>query len=367
MSKNPFNGTILGEIGANEYFMMLYYLPKGDTAGSQTSTASTYYTYWHSKNESEVSPNTARAYGLWAYKSENRGRPMAFTYDVASNGISFQAQEIYNYLNTNQSVEGDKYGLSEPSGVTHPSNYAPCMLVKDTKSQVYQLEQVNTNVPSDHLYSGVWYTMKSDGHQVIPLCYNLPTGIGGSPFPNEADSTMMDSHNSFLEVPWVMFVPIRISYYNKGTCTPPLTNSLSVLLISDWINTAASAGYVSQYKQLHCSTRYGSNSQWCANTGDNCNNNIGYTYCGVGKYCGNCFGKCNNKGTNNICTLATKGKTFAFYCSNQTNPDGPSIFVPVSKPKNSKEIKEVLTYAGIIGGSLILLIAALKLFMSEKK
>lgn len=327
LSDDPFSGKIQGKIiPTDTTFMMLYYLPSGQSNSSVRSCGSTYYLAW------QYEDNMA-TFGVLNYQSSNRGAPLAFRYKINTNGFSFGGQTILNYTGTNAQLNNKFYQFiakeipNIPGGATVESNE-----ITDT-SLLYNgtsvdLEQINTNLATTEIYAGVWYYMKYNGSYITPPTWDLPPGVelGSFPFPGVDTTTLNLTNGNYLETPWVMFLPYTnsLTYYTGGVCQSSSWN-FGMQLTNDWIMTKFSQihnnDYVSTFAQKQCYGNLGPNSKYCVFIGSSCNGNLGYNYARKGIYCGKSFGACRDPALK--CTWDSNNSHDTFYCSSASMGTGP--------------------------------------------
>lgn len=316
---NPFDGAVQGGIAEmQQQFLMFYYLPPANKVGSQTTLGPTYYTTWRAND------GTNAVWGALNY-TVMLGEPYAFKYKRAQNGYIFLGNTISGYGTNVIGFSADAYSLKENSltleGYTSWS-------IEDNVDNSYsgttfQLKQLNTNLPTDAIFSGIWYTMESNGNVVIPPVFDQSLSkIGLTPFPNLETTTMTFKNQGLLQNPYVMFIPFtpNVSYWINGACTKGSYNS-PMIMINDWIMTANNenfgTSYQSLYTQEQCFGYLGKNSKFCTYVGGDCNGGLGYAYCGDSNSCGKCYGACTGaaKGLNCIWDNASGISSSVFYCS----------------------------------------------------
>lgn len=365
---NPFPGEIKRAILPKvDQFLMFYYLPTGEQAGSATTTGPTYYTTWKSNDIVNVSA----AWGALNYTTRTNGRPYALTYEAANNGFKFGGNTIINYALTNSTFSSDAYSLKEKTldgapGKTSWSIDSVTSQADIFNGDTFQLKQVNTNVPENEIYAGVWYTMKNNGNEVVPPVFDLPPNVGNDPFPNNT-STVQAYSGGFLNDPWVMFIPYttNMSYWVGGQCQVAGWNT-GMLLVNDWILTHFNKNHSSTFKpsfpQTHCYGNLGIYSKYCAYMGTTCNGGLGFNYAGINGQCGKYFGKCMGDREGLNCTWDSAGGSNTFYCSpaagTGTNVDPSASSNPdVANGRNTtpETSNWVMTIIVIIFATLLLL------------
>lgn len=319
---NPFDGVVQGGIAElSQQFLMFYYLPTGGKIGNVTTTGPTYFTTWRSDDD------ISATWGVLNY-TVKKGEPYALKYKKMPNGFSFVANTISGFGTSTVGFSPDAYTLEENdinlSGFTSWSfNANPTNSYTGT---VFQLKQLNTNLPTDAIFSGVWYTMENNSNVVIPPVFDQSsTNIGNSPFPNLQTQTMTFTNKALLQNPYVMFIPFNtnVSYWINGACTKGSYNT-PMLMVNDWIltkdNDINNSGYKPLFAQSQCFGHLGKNSQYCAYTGGTCNGGFGYQYCDEESSCGKCYGGCTGKkkGLNCIWDNQSGASSSVFYCSTLT-------------------------------------------------
>ena len=335
-TSNPFSGQIQGALlPQNTTFLMLYYLPPGGTNASITSTGGTYYIAW--REPETFVPVASGAFGVLNYLSSDKGRPYAFSYKQSGSGFNFGARTISNYATTGSSIDQVYFSMSQaaiPSisdSVSWTIDSVPD-LANIYDGSTFQLQQINTNVPSDQIYSGVWYYMMQNGEHVIPPAFDLPSpNLGSFPFPNNTSQTINYTSGSYLQTPWVMFLPYTqdLSYWVGGYCQNSASLNIGMSLVSDWIITKYSqdknTSYTSLFSQKQCYANLGPHSSYCAYIGAGCNGSFGYNYCGINSSCGKCFGSCGGSKQGLNCTWDSNGSSEAFYCSTAQSGTGTNV------------------------------------------
>lgn len=325
---NPFKQQTYGKLEQlQDTFLMLFYLPGGSTAGSQTTINSTYYTIWKS-----TQCNEAMCSGMLNYKTKSKGKPVAFTYTKVSGGYQFTGHQVANYTNTNAAISGEAYYMRTSEINTTTATTDNVSFTVDTTPEVstFQLEQVNTNLPKDELYTGCWYNLVSNGNNVLPPVYDLPTNINnGLPlFPHTETGIMTCQNNAVLNRPWVLFIPYNNNMSNFSSTCMPVGINTAMFMYNSWIiNTLASDvntdNNTLQYPSKHCYGNLGVYSKNCLYTGLNCNNNYGMMYANKNQGCGKFFGACDEGNcVKNEQSTSNKG----FFCS--TVPGGTSGIDP---------------------------------------
>jgi hypothetical protein len=352
---NPFKGVIQRALVETQMpFLMMYYLPTGGTAGSQISTGSTYYLSW-------LGPDgNSAAFGVLNYVSRCHGRPLAYTYRRKANGYTLSGYSVVNYPTTTSMFTSERYIVTE-SELPSLAGYTSTKVTQSEQGapSIFQLTQVNTNVPENEIYSGVWYRMSINNNAVVPPVFNLPAGgIGSYPFPQDQQREVSVSNSSLLMTPWVTFIPFTqdMSYWSGGSCQPAGGYNTAMLMYNDWIWTKfgedKNTDYESHYTQKHCYGKLGSNSRFCAYIGQGCNGGLGYTYCESGKKCGKCFGACN---TGYCIWDSSKSTSTTFYCApkittaNSNTDTGVTTKNKQGQPANPKTSKWTLSFlVGIV-------------------
>lgn len=327
----PFEGKIQRAIVPETMnFLMLYYLPTGSNAGGQTSTGKTYYIQWINQCQ------TNAVFGVLNFQANGLGQPLAYNYESVNGGFKFSGQPVFYYPSVNSQVttvdNQYPFNFSEVQFATQ-NKYTSVVSTQDQSkpSSVFQLEQYNTNLPENEIYSGVFYKMKKDGKYVIPPVFDLPSGVGSYPFPSTTSKEVVRTNNGYLIEPLVMFIPFTtyMSYFSGGTCQPAQINT-GMLMVNDWIledfGKIKNNDYESHFSQKQCYGNLGRRSKWCAYIGQSCNNGHGYQYCKKNEVCGKCYGSCPN---GMYCTVdSTKRGGNNFYCS--TNNTGSTTNDPIS-------------------------------------
>jgi hypothetical protein len=352
--ENPFKGIVQRAIPeTTTHFLMLYHLPAGGTAGHLTTTSKTYYLSW-------VSPlDQVATYGVLNYLSKRHGRPMVYTYTKHATGFSMFGNSVIGYPSSTSTISSDRYVLNENNGTSIPGSTSYNVEIGgDGIGSIFQLEQINTNVPTDEIYSGVWYKMKINHNNVLPPVFDLPNNIGDHPFPHQQQMNITNNNNSLILDPWVTFIPYtkNVSVWTGGSCRPAESVNTSMLLYNDWILTQYSKGrntvHESHFEQKHCYGTLGKNSKFCAYVGDSCNSGLGYNYCKVGKKCGECYGACDD----GSCVWDASNSTSSdFYCSHVSNTSHSNTDTGITTVKNGQPIKK--------GGSKFPIVLAVGLFI----
>ena len=347
--KNPFVGQIQKAIPEKlGTFLMLYYLPTGQNAGSITTTGNTYYIAWATPS------GDSATFGVLNYTSKTKGRPFGMYYEKVANGFQFQGNTIINYASATSSFSSDNYNLNEKA-LPHLDGSTSWTIAKTDnptadKATTFQLSQVNTNLATDEIYAGVWYTMEANGNKVLPPVYDLPPKVGSYPFPQQDQQTISLNNNSILSEPYVMFLPytLLMSYWTGNTCQPAGYNT-GMLMVNDWILTAHSklnnsktnAAFQSSFTQKQCYGKLSHNSKYCAYMGTACNGGLGFNYCGLNQTCGKCFGVCSGKKKGLSCTWdSNKGTSDTFYCTSQQGAGAdrdPGAGTQTGKPNATKK------------------------------
>lgn len=363
---NPFKGVVQRSLTETQMpFLMMYYLPTGGTAGSQVSTGSTYYISW-------LGPDgNSAAFGVLNYVSRCHGRPITYTYRRKANGYTLSGYSVVNYPTTASMFSSERYIVTEK---TQPAlaGYTSISTIQSDQGEpsIFQLTQVNTNVPENEIYSGVWYRMSINNNAVAPPVFDLPQGgIGQYPFPQDQQKNVSVNHSSLLLTPWVSFIPYTqdMSYWSGGACHPAGGYNTAMLMYNDWIwakfsddkNTKCD----SNFEQKHCFGKLGTNSRFCAYIGQGCNGGLGYTYCETGKKCGKCFGACDKSG---YCIWdSSKSTSTTFYCSpvsktaNSNTDTGVTTTNDLGQPINPKSSKWMLA---ILVGIVVLFVSILLVY-----
>jgi len=318
---NPFDGVVQRAIPANTTsFMMLYYLPKGESAGHVTTTDKTYYTSWKSEG-GEVA-----TLGVLNYSSRTQGRPMAYHYKTHQNGFSLSGNSILNYP-TASATNGDDRFIMKEKALPSDSGHTSYEMVENADGEdgvIFQLEQINTNIPEDEIYSGVWYRMAINHNRILPPVFDLPGEVGDHPFPHNTVMEVTRKNESLLSAsisPWVLFIPYTtdLSYWSGGQCfgkSVGVDRNTAMLMYNDWILAEFAkrnnGEHTSMFEQKQCFGTLGKNSKFCAFIGKGCNGGLGYNYCKIGETCGKCFGGCK-KGA---CVWDSSSTTSThFYCA----------------------------------------------------
>lgn len=181
--------------------------------------------------------------------------------------------------------------------------------------QYWSLSVKESNIPSDTLYSSVWYKVKSsDGYSALLFPLQIPR-------ENRAGIPPYDSFGQYMYADLdISFIPKKYtSIWNNNRCriTRSVTSAIEIYIsiIEGEYNPKSR---LQDYSQKNCSDKLTSKSANCVFTDLTCNNNTGGKYCHGSKTCGECFGTCNNGG---FCVMDNDESPNRWYCLNNSKKD----------------------------------------------